>query len=582
MIKENGKHREASWDEATKLVAEKLNKIKGDSGPDSIGVLTSARITTEELYLAQKLARETIGTNNIDHQLSQSSTVEGLAAAVGSGAMTNPIEDIEKSDVILIAGSNTTENHPVLSSYVKRAVTFKGAKLIVADPRKIKITRFSNIWMRQNPGTDVAWINGMINVIIKEKLYDESYVNGRTAGLAELQSSVDKFTPEYVEEATGIPKEQVVEAAQMYAQGKVSSIICGMGMTQRNGGSECVKSLANLAMICGNIGVEGGGINPLRGQNNAQGASDMGCVPDMLPGNKKVDASSAGLSYTGMLEKAREGALKAMYIIGDNPAGSGSVQTKESLEKLDFLVVQDMFMTETAQLADVVLPSASFAEKDGTFVNTERRVQLVRKAIDSPGDAKEDWRILCDVSKAMGTNMDCESAQSIMQEIVRVVPAYAGINYDRLEEKGMQCPSTADGSETARLHVDKFICGKGKLQTVDYTPPEIAPDAQYPMYLTTGRNLFQFHTSSDESKAALGLSSEPFAEISIEDAVACQVGDGDSVKVASKNGEVQLKVVVSDKTMKGSVFVPHPFAAPLDPAAETLEHKVCIVKIEKA
>jgi predicted molibdopterin-dependent oxidoreductase YjgC len=271
-----------------------------------------------------------------------------------------------------------------------------------------------------------------------------------------------------------------------------------------------------------------------------------------------------------------------MYIIGDNPAGSGSVQTKESLEKLDFLVVQDMFLTETARLADVVLPAASFAEKDGTFVNTERKVQRVRKAIDSPGNAKEDWRILCDVSNAMGQAMDYDSAQSIMEEIAKAAPSYAGINYDRLETSGMQCPGTADGSETLRLHVDKFICGQGVLQAVDYIPPEEAPDDQYPMYLTTGRNLYQFHASTDESKASLGLYSEPFAEISIEDAITCQVGDGDPVKVVSKNGEVQLKVVVSDKAMKGSIFVPHPFAAPLDPMAETLEHKACIVKIEKA
>ena len=574
MIRENGKHREASWDEALKLVAEKL----GTAG-DSVGVVTSARITTEDSYLAQKLARDVIGTKNIDHQLSQSSRVSGLEDATGNGSMTNPIADIEKSDVILIAGSNITESHGVLSSYVKRAVSLKGAKLIVIDPRKITITRFASVWMRQKPGTDVAWINGLINVIINEKLYDESYVNVRTSGFSELQSSVAQFTPEKVEEITGIPKDQILEAARMYAEGKAASIICGMGMTQQEGGAKCVSALTNLAMICGNIGVEGGGVNPLRGQNNAQGAYDMGCVPDMLPGNKKVDAP--GLSFSEMMVKAREGALKAMYIIGDNPVGSGSAQTKESLENLDFLVVQDLFMTETAQMADVVLPSASFAEKDGTFVNTERKVQRVRKAINSPGGAKEDWNIICDLSKAMGTDMDYAGPQDVMQEIAETAASYAGINYDRLDNVGIPCPSTADGSGTPRLHVDTFMCGQGVLQAVEFTPPENAPDTQYPLYLTTGRDLYQFRTAT-RAQSSEGLPSEPLVEIAIEDAVACKVGDGDTLKIVSSAGEIQMKVLVSEKAMKGTVFVPLPFAAPLDPAAETLEYKACTVKIEKA
>ena len=575
MIRENGKHREASWDEALKLVAEKLGK----AGGDSVGVVSSARITSEDNYLAQKLARNVIGTKNIDHQLSQSSRVSGLEDATGSGAMTNPIADMEKSDIILIAGSNITESHGVLSSYVKRAVTLKGAKLIVIDPGKITITRFANVWMRQKPGTDVAWINGLINVIINEKLYDEAYINSRTSGFSELQSSEAQFTPENVEDISGIPKDQIIETARMYAGGKAASIICGVGMTQQEGGAKCVSALTNLAMICGNIGIEGGGVNPLRGQNNAQGAYDMGCVPDMLPGNKKVDAP--GLSFSDMMGKAREGVLKAMYIIGDNPLGSGSVQTKESLEKLDFLVVQDIFMTETAQIADVVLPSASFAEKDGTFVNTERKVQRVRKAINSPGDAKEDWRIICDLSKAMGTAMDYDGPQDVMQEIAETASSYAGINYDRLDNDGIHCPSTPEGFGMSRLHVDKFMCGQGVLQAVAFTPPENAPDAQYPLYLTTGRDLYQFRTATC-AQASDGLPSEPLVQISIEDALACKVGDGDSLKIASSVGEIRMKVLVSEKAMKGTVFVPLPFAAPLDPTAETLEYKACTVKIEKA
>jgi len=271
-----------------------------------------------------------------------------------------------------------------------------------------------------------------------------------------------------------------------------------------------------------------------------------------------------------------------MYIIADNPAGTGPAQVKEGLEKLDFLVVQDMFMTETARLADVVLPSASFAEKDGTFTNTERKVQRVRKAIDPPDEAKEDWRIFRDVARALGQTMAYNSAEDIMEEIVKMVPQYAGINYERLENDGIHCPSSAEGSGTLRLHVGKFSCGQGKFQAVEYTPPAEAPDTRYPMYLTTGRTLYQFHGGTDESKASLGRSAEPYVEVSVEDAIACQVGDGDSIKVTSKQGEVQLKALISDKAMKGTLFIPHPFAVPLDPTAETLAHHVCAVKIEKA
>jgi predicted molibdopterin-dependent oxidoreductase YjgC len=347
--------------------------------------------------------------------------VAGLAAAFGSGAMTNPIDDIEKADVILITGSNTTENHPVLSSYVKRAVTRKGAKLIVVDPRRIPITRFASVWLRPNLGTDVAWINGLMNVIIEEDLYDEAYVNSRTVGLEEMKEVVREYTPETVEEITGIASKDLIRAARLFASAPAASILYAMGITQHTTGTDNVKSLANLSMLCGNVGVRGGGVNPLRGQNNVQGACDMGALPNVYTGYQKVDDPAVrtrmaeawglrnlpekpGLTVTDMMEKAHGGDIRAMYIIGENPMVSDPNlnHAKEALEKIDFLVVQDIFLSETAELADVVLPAACFAEKEGTFTNTERKVQRIRKAVDPPGEAREDWRILSDLANRMG------------------------------------------------------------------------------------------------------------------------------------------------------------------------------------
>jgi len=350
--------------------------------------------------------------------------------------MTNPIKDIEKADVILITGSNTTENHPVLSSYVKRAVTFKGAKLIVIDPRKIPITSFATSWLRPNLGTDVAWINGMMHVIIKEKLYDEEYVSSRTVGLDELKKAVEKFTPDYVEGITGIPVEELEAAARLYAGASAASILYAMGITQHISGTDNVKSLANLAMLCGNVGIPGGGVNPLRGQNNVQGACDMGALPNVYTGYQQVADLAVrerlakswdvgelpqypGLTATEMMEKAHAGEVKALYVIGENPMVSDPDlnHAQKSLENLDLLVVQDIFMTETARMAHVVLPSASFAEKEGTFTNTERKVQRVRKAVDSPGDAREDWEIISDLSRRMGYPMTYRNSRAIMEEI---------------------------------------------------------------------------------------------------------------------------------------------------------------------
>jgi formate dehydrogenase alpha subunit len=538
--------------------------------------------------------------------------VAGLAAAFGSGAMTNPIEDIEKSNVILIVGSNTTENHPVLSSCVKRAVTFKGAKLIVIDPRKIKITEFADLWLRPNLGTDVAYINGMMHLIIKEGLYDEAYVTARTIGLDDLKKMVEKYTPEYVEEISGIPKDQLIEAARLYAQAPAASILYAMGITQHTTGTDNVKSLANLAMLCGNVGIEGGGVNPLRGQNNVQGACDMGALPNVYTGYQKVgdDAvrermtktwavetlpQNPGITVTEMMGKAHDGEMKGLYVIGENPMVSDPDlnHAKKSLENLDFLVVQDIFLTETAQLADVVLPAASFAEKEGTFTNTERKVQRVRKAVDPPGNAKDDWQIIADLSTRMGYSMKYENAQSIMEEIAAVTPSYCGINYGRLKRDGLHWPCTGtDHPGTPCLHMDQFTCGLGVFHALEYIPPAELPDEDYPLYLTTGRVLYQFHTGTMtmKSEGLNELAPECFVEMSTPDSETYQIQEGDRLRVSSRRGEIEARAKISEKGVKGTIFLPFHYAmaaankltnAALDPTAKIPEFKVCAVRIEK-
>ena len=514
--------------------------------------------------------------------------------------------------MILITGSNTTENHPVLSSYVKRAVSFKGAKLIVVDPRKIPIASFASYWLRQNLGTDVAWINGMMHVIIQENLYDEAYVNSRTVGLDDLKKEVEKYTPEYVEGITGIPKNDLIEAARLYAGAKSASILYAMGITQHISGVDNVKSLANLAMLCGNVGVEGGGVNPLRGQNNVQGACDMGALPDVYTGYQKVNDLSvrermaaawkvealpdkAGLKATEMMEKAHSGDLKAMYIIGENPLISDPDlnHAKTCLKNLDFLVVQDIFLTETAQVADVVLPSTSFAEKEGTFTNTERKVQRIRKGVEPPGEAREDWRIICDVAGRMGYPMNYETGQAIMEEIAEVTPSYCGINYERLKTNGLHWPCTGtDHPGTPCLHMDEFTCGLGVFHAVEFKPPAEVPDQEYPLYLTTGRVLYQYHTGSMTMKSPglNDLAPECFVEISPKDASAYHIGHGDTVKIASRRGEIETKVEISEKAVEGTVFLPFHYAeaaanaltnGALDPVAKIPEYKVCAVRIQK-
>jgi len=527
--------------------------------------------------------------------------------------MTNTIGDIETAEVILITGSNTTENHPVLSSFVKRAVKFKGARLIVVDPRRIKIAGFAHQWLRPNLGTDVAWINGMMHVIIKENLHNKEFVANRTQGFEELKAMVEKFTPAYVEEITGIPAQQLTDAAKIYAGAKTSSILYCMGITQHITGTDNVKSLANLAMLCGHIGKPGTGVNPLRGQNNVQGACDMGGLPNVFTAYQPVSnldiakkmeeawgvsglPTKVGLKVTEMIPKAHSGEMKALYIIGENPLVSDPDlnHAEKSFSHLEFLVVQDIFMTETAQQADIVLPSACFAEKEGTFSNTERRVQRVRKAVNPPGQAWDDWKITCEIAKRMGYSMSYTDSEAVFEEIRKVTPSYAGITYKRMEYEGIHWPCPAeDHPGTPILHTVQFPIGKGKFHAIDYIPPAESADADYPMYLTTGRVLYQYHTGTMTRKTD-GLNERApgnFVEISPSDADSYGLADGDKVQVASRRGEIVAGIKISDKAVNGTVFIPFHFAesaanrltnAALDPVSGIPEYKVCAVKLSKA
>ncbi len=526
--------------------------------------------------------------------------------------MTNTIADIEEADVILVTGSNTTENHPVLSTFVKRAVTRKGATLIVVDPRRIKLTEFSEMWLRPNLGTDVAWINGMMNVIIQEDLHDKTFVEERTENFEALKAVVAKYTPERVETITGIPAQQLVDAARLYAKAPAASILYCMGITQHTTGTDNVKSLANLAMLCGNMGIRGGGVNPLRGQNNVQGACDMGGLPNVLTGYQTVDNLDAikkmerawnvtglptkpGLKVTEMVPKAHSGELKVLYIIGENPLVSDPDlnHAEKCFSNLEFLVVQDIFLTETARMADVVFPSKCFAEKDGTFSNTERRVQRVRKAVDPPGLAKDDWKILCEIATRMGYPMSYKDSETIFNELAGVTPSYAGISYARIEHEGLHWPCpTPEHPGTPILHGAQFTRGKGMFHALEWIAPAEVADDDYPMYLTTGRVLYHYHTGTMTMKTE-GLNErepESFVEITRGDAQGMGIENGDRVTIASRRGEIKAMVRISRKAVAGTVFIPFHFAlsaankltnAALDPISGIPEYKVCAVKLSK-
>jgi len=611
LIRRNGAFEEVSWDEALDYVAEKLSRYRGGD----VAVLSSAKCTNEDNYVVQKFARVVLGTNNVDHcaRLCHAPTVAGLASTFGSGAMTNSIREIGDAACIFAIGSNTTQAHPIVALEMVRAKR-GGAKLIVANPRRIELCRHADLFLQHRPGTDVLLMLGMMKVIVSEGLEDADFIRERCENFEEFKASVDACDLDVVEKETGVPRDALVRAARIYAGSKPASIVYAMGITQHTHGTDNVIATADLALLTGNVGKPSAGVNPLRGQNNVQGACDLGALPNVFPGYQKVTDAAArekfekawgvelpgepGLTHVEIFHAVAEGRVKALYQVGENPVISeaDANQVKKALEKIEFLVVQDIFMSDTARFAHVVLPAASFAEKDGTFTNTERRIQRVRKAVPCVGEARPDWWITCEIAKRMGAEGFAYTGPAeIMEEIASLTPIYGGISYERLEKGGIQwpCPD-ADHPGTPFLYADGFKTPSGRARFVplSYRPSAELPDEEYPLVLTTERSLYHFHTGTMTRRVAglAAIRNEEWVEMNPRDAEALGIRDGDTVRVVSRRGEVTAKALVSDVSPPGVVSMTFHFAesptneltnAALDPVAKIPETKVCAVRVEK-
>jgi formate dehydrogenase alpha subunit len=614
LVRRDGELRPASWDEALGTVVDRLRAIQGRRGVDAVMFASSAKATNEENYLLMKLARAVFGTNNIDHcaRLCHSSTVVGLAETFGSGAMTNSIACCDEADVILVIGSNTTEQHPLVGSRILTAAR-RGARLIVADNRRIRLARHAELHLRHNNGSDVALLNGMMHVIIAEGLADDQFIADRTENYPALAEAVADWTPERAATVTGLAAAEIVAAARLFAGAEKAMIVYSMGITQHSHGVDNVRCCASLALLTGNVGRPGTGVNPLRGQNNVQGGCDMGALPDVFTGYQRVAdpalrdkfarawgvaelPAEPGLPLTHAMNAAAEGRLAGMFILGENPMLSDPDQAhaRRALESLELLVVQDIFLTETAALADVVLPAACYAEKEGTFTNTERRVQRVRKAVEPPGEARADWEIICALAERAGyPGMRYAGPAEVMDEVAGLTPIYGGIGYDRLDPHGLQwpCPDR-DHPGTPVLHVGRFTRGLGRFSPVAYRPPAELADADYPFVLTTGRSYFHWHTGTMTRRTHLLDREErtSFVELHPDDAARLGVRDCDEVVVASRRGEVRARARVTAMVIPGVVFMPFHFAEGaanaltnnvLDPESMIPEYKVCAVRVRR-
>jgi len=614
LIKKNGKFVEADWDEAYDLIAKRFNEIKKEHGSDSLGVFTSSRSVNEDNYLLTKLARGVFGTNNVDNcaRVCHAPTVAGLTAVFGSGAATNSFDQVDGADVLFITGSNPTEAHPIIGMNLKRAVK-NGAKLVVGDPRKIEMVAHSDYWLDLRPGTNVALFSGIAHVIIKEDLYDKEMVKNRTKGFEAYAKNIEKFTPEYTAKITGVAPSKIVEAAKMLGKAKNMMIYYSLGITEHAHGTEGVMSLAQLALLTGNIGRPSTGVNVLRGQNNVQGACDMGALPNIQIGYQKVDdpkvkakfekawgvdnlPSKPGFKSTEMLEMMSEKKIRGFFILGEDPAHSdpNASNIRENLNSLDFLVVQDMFHTETTQFADVILPASSFAEQNGTYTNGERRVQRLNQAIP-PLSGKENWEIICDVMERLGYNGPKYShASDIMDEMAEVADHFmGGCTYDRLGEKGLQwpCPTGSDGTTT--MYTEKFSHADGLavFTPIDFKEPNEWPDDDYPLILCTGRRREHYNTGSMTRRSGImQVWDHERVDISPYDATRMNIMDGEKVKVNSRRGEVEVTARVTDKSPIGTVWMSFHFRDVLtneltnnafDPISKCPEYKVCAVKVEK-
>jgi len=538
--------------------------------------------------------------------------VAGLVTTFGSGAMTNSIAEIKDAKCIFAIGTNTTANHPVLALEVKKALK-KGGKLIVANPREIDLCKYADVWLMHRPGTDVALLGGMMKIIVDEGLMDKDFIESRCENFDAYTESLAAFDLAKVVAITGVTADKIIQAAHIYATNAPASILYAMGLTQHTHGTDNVTAVADLAMVTGNVGEPSTGVNPLRGQNNVQGACDMAALPNVYPGYQavvnpdlqvkfekawgaKLD-DKVGLTLTQMFEAIDEGRVKAMYLLGENPVISDpdSTHIEKALDKLEFLVVQDIFLTETAQHADVVLPGVSFAEKNGSFTNTERRVQRVRKAIDPVGDSRPDWQITCDIAKLMGAKgFDFADPEAVMQEIAELTPIYGGISYDRINVVGLQWPCPDKNHPgTQYLHNEQFSCGLGNFVPLEYKPPAESADEQYPLIMTTGRSLYHFHTGTMTRKVA-GLNAihpEELVEINPADAGTQGIADGDKISVSSRRGKIEAKAKVTEAVPPGVVFMTFHFAESsanvltnpaYDPISKIPELKVAAVKVEKS
>ncbi|PMH44480.1 formate dehydrogenase subunit alpha [Vibrio sp. 10N.286.49.B3] len=613
LIRKDGVLEPASWDEAIALIADKFSTVKELYGPDALAGFSSAKTTNEDNYAFQKLMRREIGTNNIDHcaRLCHASTVTGLEAALGSGAMTNDILSIQSSDVIFIIGSDTTSAHPIIASHLKQAIR-NGARLVVADPKRIDMADHAELYVAQRPGTDVMLLNGVMQQILLNNWQDDSYIEQRIEGFEDFKQEVmlEDYSLEKVELVTGVKADDIKAMAKLIGTASVTAVYYSMGITQHTTGHDNVRSIANLQLLCGNIGVEGGGINPLRGQSNVQGACDMGALPWDYPGYQKVldpqvQAKFAkawgsdslpkekGLTLTEVMDAACDGTVKALYVMGENPVLSDPDQKHviAALNALDFVVVQDIFLSETAEFADVVLPSYSFAEKSGHFTNTERRVQRLSPAVKAPGIAQPDWWIISQIANAMGGDWSYEKEQDITEEITQVVPQYAGIHWDAVTEKSIQWPcNDANPEGTRTMHIDEFRRGKGAMAGVPFRYAAELPDEEYPLILTTGRLLEQFHTGTMTRKTkGLNTLAGPRIMLSVADAERLGISNSQPLRLTSRRGSIEAPAFVTKRMQPGVVFVPFHFAeapankltvAATDPEAKIPEFKVAAVKIE--
>ena len=616
--------RQISWDEALDYTADRLVEIYNRDGADAMAVYCCAKATNEDNYLLQKLFRALFRTNNVDHctRLCHAGSVVALQMAIGSSAMSNTAAEVIHSDVFLVTGSNTAETHPIIALQMKAAVANHRAKLIVVDPRRVEMVNWAALWLPEKPGTDVPLFSAMAHVIIKERLYNEEFIRQRTEGFEEFSRSMEKFTPEYAEAISGVDRYLIVQAARMYATAKNAAIYWALGIPEHSHGTDNAMALIHLALLTGHIGRRGTGLNPLRGQNNVQGASDCGAMPWHYPGYQRVDDEAAarkfekawnmeagalsrkpGLTTTEIMSAVGPGGVRALYIMGENPMMSepNLNHTRHMMEQLEFLVAQDLFINESGAYADVFLPAASWAEKEGTFTNTDRRVQRVRKALEPRGESRPDWKIVCRlaerIEKRLGRPQSAfwayQGSAEVLEEMGRVVPEYAGVKYRRIENQGLQTPVWDDSHPgTPYLFTESFPSGKGKFHPLEYVPAVEMPDEEYSFILTTGRLLEHWHGGTLTRHSKLDdLYPEARIEMNPADASRLKIEDGQAVRVSSRRGSIVLRAWVTQRTTVGVVFIPMHFAEAavnlltidaLDPRAKIPEYKACAVSIVPA